>query len=104
MALDQRRILPVSTLQTGAYQIRDVCLSVPTVVGCGGARQQIELPLTPRERTGIQQSARVLRKIIEQVEARIGKARTDRGKAETPQPAMVNGHVIRRSAWQRVGK
>src|SRR6267378_905360 len=25
IALDQRRILPVSTLQTGAYQIRDVC-------------------------------------------------------------------------------
>src|SRR5207237_7025446 len=33
LALDSRRILPVSTLQQGHYGIRDVCLSVPTVVG-----------------------------------------------------------------------
>ena len=45
--------------------MRDVCLSVPTVVGCGGVRQQIELPLTPKERLGLQQSARVLREIID---------------------------------------
>src|SRR5437762_2385906 len=72
LAQDSRRVLPVSTLQQGLYSVRDVCLSVPTVVGCGGARQQIELPLTPKERTGIQNSARVLREIIDQVEARIG--------------------------------
>ena len=55
IALDSRRVLPVSTLQQGLYGVRDVCLSVPTVVGCGGVRQQIELPLTPKERLGIQQ-------------------------------------------------
>src|ERR1700738_1946615 len=52
LALDSRRVLPVSTLQLGTYGLRDVCLSVPTVVGCGGARQQIELGLTPKERAG----------------------------------------------------
>src|SRR5438445_9012191 len=46
LALDSRRILPVSTLQHGLYGIRDVCLSVPTVVGCGGAVQQLRLALT----------------------------------------------------------
>src|SRR5579872_7035619 len=71
LARDSRRVLPVSTLQQGLYGVRDVCLSVPTVVGCCGVRQQIELPLTPRERLGIQQSARVLREIIDQVETRI---------------------------------
>ena len=40
LALDARRVRPVSTLQHGLYGVRDVCLSVPTVVGCGGARQQ----------------------------------------------------------------
>src|SRR5947209_12781878 len=40
LLLDSRRILPASTLQQGLYGVRDVCLSVPTVVGCGGARQQ----------------------------------------------------------------
>src|SRR3954452_3669100 len=61
LARDARRVLPVSTLQQGLYGVRDVCLSVPTVVGCGGCRQQIALNLTPKEQTGIQQSARVLR-------------------------------------------
>lgn len=93
--LDSRTILPVSTLQQGLYGIRDVCLSVPTVVGCGGARQQIELNLLPKERMGLQQSARVLREIIDQVEARIGKT-----KAAEP----ANGHqpqarAIPRAAW-----
>src|SRR6202008_2360473 len=50
LALDSRRILPVSTLINGPYGIRDVCLSVPTVVGCGGARQQVELALAQKER------------------------------------------------------
>src|SRR5216684_3103969 len=74
LALDNRRVLPVSTLQMGAYGLRDVCLSVPTVVGCGGVRQQIELPLTQKERLGLLQSGRVLRETINQVEQRIGKA------------------------------
>ncbi|MFM8570247.1 MAG: lactate/malate dehydrogenase family protein, partial [Pirellula sp.] len=38
IALDQNRILPVSTVQDGAcYGIRDVAISVPTVVGRAGA-------------------------------------------------------------------
>src|SRR5262249_30225366 len=35
-------------------------------------RQQMDLPLTQRERLGVQNSAKVLRDIIDQVEARIG--------------------------------
>jgi L-lactate dehydrogenase len=96
LALDSRRVLPVSTLQQGLYGIRDVCLSVPTVIGCGGARQQVELPLTAKERLGLQQSARVLRETIDQVEQRIGVVRTN-GIAG---PGLVkkNG-PIPRSAW-----
>jgi len=102
IARDSRRVLPVSTLQQGLYDVRDVCLSVPTVVGCGGARQQVELPLTPKERLGIQQSARVLREIIDQVEARIGKVQA--ASTEKPAPrgnAVANGgRAVPRSAWQ----
>src|SRR6185369_15652815 len=61
LTLDSRRVLPVSTLQLGAYGLSDVCLSVPTVVGCGGARQHVELALAQKERLGLLQSARVLR-------------------------------------------
>jgi L-lactate dehydrogenase len=97
LALDNRRVLPVSTLQQGLYGLRDVCLSVPTVVGCGGARQQIELDLTPKERTGLQNSARVLREIIDQVEARIGKSQTQ-GNTTAAKPVTTG--AIPRRAWQ----
>jgi L-lactate dehydrogenase len=103
LAMDSRRILPVSTLQQGLYGASDVCLSVPTVVGCGGAREQIELPLTQKERTGIQQSARVLREIIDQVEGRIGRVRATIPVTAKPRGNAVpigSGRVIPRAAWQ----
>jgi L-lactate dehydrogenase len=105
LARDSRRVLPVSTLQQGLYGVRDVCLSVPTVVGCGGARQQIELPLAQKERTGIQQSARVLREIIDQVETRVGKVRTNVSEKTQPRGNAAptgNARTIPRAAWQRV--
>jgi L-lactate dehydrogenase len=39
IALDSKRVLPVSTVQRGCYGLRDVALSVPTVVGRAGAEQ-----------------------------------------------------------------
>jgi len=102
LLLDDRKVLPVSTLQSGMYGIHDVCLSVPTVVGCGGARQQIELALTPAEQTGIQQSARVLKEIINQVETRIGVVRAEKApKASNGAPTTARTSGIPRSAWQR---
>ncbi|MFL5338925.1 MAG: malate dehydrogenase [Gemmataceae bacterium] len=90
---DYRQVLPVSTLQLGLYGLRDVCLSVPTVVGCGGVREQIELALTPKERLGLQQSGQVLRETIAQVESRIGKTRP----TTASEPAR---RTIPRAAWQ----
>jgi L-lactate dehydrogenase len=67
IALDQKRILPVSSLVGGAYGIRDVCLSVPTVVGRKGAEAQLEIELFPRETALLQRSGQVLRETIDQV-------------------------------------
>ncbi len=67
IALDRRRILPISTLQTGTYGIRDVCLSVPTIVGATGIVGHVEVELWPKERMGIQNSAKVLRETIDKV-------------------------------------
>ncbi len=102
LAKDSRKVLPVCTLQNGLYGVRDVCLSVPTVVGCGGAREQVELPLTQKERLGVQNSARVLREIIDQVEARVGKVRDPAAAAAPRGNAGPNrtGRTIPRSAWQ----
>lgn len=60
IALDNRRILPVSTQINGAYGIRRTCLSLPTVVGRTGVVKVLEPELWPREKAGIQNSAKAL--------------------------------------------
>lgn len=67
VALDSKRILPVSSLVSGTYGIRDVCISVPTVVGRKGAEAQLEIELWPKEVSAIQHSAQILRETIDLV-------------------------------------
>jgi L-lactate dehydrogenase len=67
IALDSKRILPVSSLVNGPYGIRDVCTSVPTVVGRKGVEGQLEIELWPKEISALQHSAQVLRETIEAV-------------------------------------
>lgn len=67
VALDQQRILPISSLQNGCYGLRDVCISVPTVVGRAGVVKRVEIELWPKEKTALQNSARVLRETIDKV-------------------------------------
>lgn len=67
IALDRHRILPVSSLIQGAYGIRDVSLSVPTVVGRRGVVKTIELELWPKELAGLQASARGLKETLGKV-------------------------------------
>jgi L-lactate dehydrogenase len=61
IALDRRRILPVSSHIKGAYGIRDISISVPTVVGRAGVVQHVELELWPKELHGLQASAKALK-------------------------------------------
>lgn len=61
IALDRRRILPVSSRINGAYGIRDISISVPTVVGRAGVIEHIELELWPKELQGLQSSAKALK-------------------------------------------
>lgn len=72
IALDRRRVLPVSSVQFGCYDIRDVALSVPTVVGRGGVIQTLEIPLWPKEVQALRKSGQVLRQTVDQVLARLG--------------------------------
>jgi L-lactate dehydrogenase len=57
IALNQRRLLPVSSAQKGAYGIQRTCLSVPTIVGKGGVAARIEMELWPKEMTALRSSA-----------------------------------------------
>ncbi len=67
IALNQERILPVSSLQNGAYGLRDICISVPTVVGRQGAQSHIEIELWPKELTALQRSGQVLQETLSKV-------------------------------------
>lgn len=67
IALDRRRVLPVSSLQRGCYGIHDVSLSVPTIVGAGGVRGTAEIELWPKELAGIRRSAAVLKETLDSV-------------------------------------
>jgi L-lactate dehydrogenase len=73
IALDTRRVLPVSTVQNGAYGIRDVALSVPTVVGRGGALDRFEIELWPKEQQGLRNSGLALRQTVDTVLSRVGR-------------------------------
>ena len=72
IALDSQQMLPVSTVQAGCYGIRDVALSVPTVVGRSGAIARHEIELWPKEMQGLRNSGNVLRQTLGTVLQRVG--------------------------------
>jgi len=69
IAHDKRQVLPVSTVQQGAYGLRGVAISVPTVVGRAGALAHIEVELWPKEHQAVQASARALQDTFAKVKA-----------------------------------
>ena len=89
IALDQKRILPVSALVNGPYGIRDVCISIPTVVGRKGVERQLEIELWPKETSSLQHSAQVLRETIEAVYKSNPKAAAKSGTSCAPQTAKA---------------
>lgn len=66
---DERRVLTVSRVQTGACGVRDVALSLPTVVGARGAGDVLEPEMSPDERQRLEQSAEILRQAAARVNA-----------------------------------
>jgi L-lactate dehydrogenase len=70
--LDNRRVLPVSSVQNGCYGIRDVALSVPTVIGRCGVVDRMEIELWPKEVQGLRGSGAALRKTLQTVLPRVG--------------------------------
>jgi L-lactate dehydrogenase len=65
--LNKQALLPVSSLVQSAYDVRDICLSVPTVIGRRGVEKHVEMKLWPKELMGLQASARALREILVKV-------------------------------------
>lgn len=67
IAHDKRQLLPVSTVLQGVYGLKDVALSVPTVIGRGGVLAHVEVELWPKERQALMASASSLREIYASV-------------------------------------
>lgn len=66
---DERRVLTVSRVQHGIAGVRDVALSLPAIVGRGGAAQVIAPELNEAERIALDRSADVLRGAIAGIRA-----------------------------------
>ena len=60
--------MPVSSLVQGAYDIRDICLSVPSVIGRKGIEGQVEIKLWPKETLALQASAKALKDTLAKVQ------------------------------------
>ncbi len=62
---DENTILTVSSLLQDYYGLSDVCLSVPTIVNKSGISKTIKLPLEDTEIKLLQNSASVLKQVIQ---------------------------------------
>jgi len=69
IVLDKRSVLPVSSLMTGQLGIKDICLSLPTVVGRAGILGVIEIDASAEEKAGLAASAEALKNTMVQVES-----------------------------------
>lgn len=61
---NENAILTVSSVQTGAYGIRDIALSLPTIVNAEGISKVLELPLSSDEHEKLLNSAKTLKSIL----------------------------------------
>lgn len=69
IALNDGRLLPVSSAQTGALGISDIALSLPTVIGKKGVVKVWEPKVSDSEGEGLQKSAQALKDIYKQIQA-----------------------------------
>lgn len=62
---DQNEVLALSTYLDNYHGIRDVCLSVPSIVNRDGIKEQIRMPLNSLENRQLQKSASLIRDVIQ---------------------------------------
>ncbi|MCK0116636.1 L-lactate dehydrogenase [Isoptericola sp. S6320L] len=60
---DEHRVMPVSTRIEDFHGIRDVCLSLPTLVDSRGATTVVDTPLSEQEVAGLRSSAASVRSV-----------------------------------------
>lgn len=63
IARDEKSILSVSSLMQGQYGLKDICLSMPTIVGSDGVEEKVPISLDEDEITKLMASAEALKEI-----------------------------------------
>ncbi|MBM7557663.1 L-lactate dehydrogenase [Halanaerobacter jeridensis] len=67
ISIDEKAVLPVSVYLEGEYEIEDVALSIPCVIGENGIEKILEFPLQEEELEQLHQSAESLQKTIKEI-------------------------------------
>ncbi len=60
---NENSVMALSSLMDGQYGVKDICLSLPSVVNANGIERVLELPLSPSEKDGFVRSAETLAKL-----------------------------------------
>lgn len=69
--LDNKRTIPVSTLIDGYLGVRDVCLSLPAVIGSKGVERVLHPRLSEKEQQAFRHSADVVKQVISRVREKV---------------------------------
>ncbi len=64
------RLMPASAILDGEYGERDLALGVPVILGAGGIRRVVELPLSAEEKAALGKSAAAVREGIGVLQSR----------------------------------
>src|ERR1700712_1569208 len=68
IALNQPKVLPISTQLTGEFGIKGTCTSLPTLINRTGVVKRYEIELWPKETSAMQASAKALDATYAQVQ------------------------------------
>ena len=62
IACDQKKLFPCSTLLEGEYDLNDICIGVPVILGKNGIEEIVKMELNDAEKAKMQESAEGVRK------------------------------------------
>lgn len=65
---DEKSVLPVSSIQHGAFGIDGVALSMPAIVGKNGVEKQIPIKLNEKEQIELRKSADALKEVLKSID------------------------------------
>ena len=62
---DKKRVLPVAAYLNGEYDVKDLYVGVPVVIGAKGVERIVEIELNGAERAMFEKSAQAVQSLVE---------------------------------------